>query len=74
MEHTCEDCGATFDVIEKLRKHKSAEHRDAAALVCKVCGKAYTYPSQLRDHVMKHEGTRPYICGECGMDFMKVES
>ena len=41
-------------------------------LSCSECDKKFDFPSQLRAHSMKHSGKRPYICAECGMDFMKV--
>ena len=43
-------------------------------VTCKTCGKVFVYPSQLKDHEIKHSGKRPFICGECGMDFMKVRA
>ena len=79
-EQVCEECGATCDGgADALRRHKLAEHRSTgtapeARLACKVCAKVYAYPSQLRDHAARHNGDRPYICGECGVDFMKVRS
>ena len=41
-------------------------------LSCSECDTKFDFPSQLRAHSMKHSGKRPYICAECGMDFMKV--
>ena len=49
-----------------------ATHEDREDLNCADCGRGFRYPSQLRDHMMCHSGTRPHICPECGMDFMKV--
>lgn len=41
-------------------------------LLCRYCDRRFRYPSQLKDHMQSHSGHRPYICTECGMDFMKV--
>ena len=84
---TCKLCDSTFDSCEGLRSHRLQAHRcrdqrvmvntsggavSAGSLTCNICSKVFTYPSQLRDHAMKHEGRRPFMCTECGMDFMKV--
>lgn len=41
-------------------------------LLCRFCDRRFRYPSQLKDHMQSHSGHRPYMCTECGMDFMKV--
>lgn len=67
----CADCGEEFSSMKLLRQHQlTHEHRED--LTCKVCEKVFRYPSQLRDHMASHGGARPFICTECGMDFMKV--
>lgn len=43
-------------------------------LQCRYCDRRFKYPSQLKDHMHTHNGHRPYMCTECGMDFMKVGS
>ncbi len=71
-ENTCEECTEGFENQKQLKNHQRTCHRNVADLTCKECGKVYMYPSQLRDHLIKHSSTRPYMCGECGMEFMKV--
>ena len=43
-------------------------------LMCRYCDRRFRYPSQLKDHMQTHNGQRPYMCTECGMDFMKVST
>ncbi|ELU00876.1 hypothetical protein CAPTEDRAFT_170403 [Capitella teleta] len=69
--NVCADCDESFSSLKKLRLHMQVAHKDQTSLTCPECGKSFTYPSQLKDHMLKHEGKRPYICSECGMDFVK---
>ena len=71
-DHKCELCPSTFDQPKKLQFHMRTCHKNPDELTCKECGKTYMYPSQLREHQVKHSGIRPYECDQCGMSFMKV--
>ena len=69
----CVDCGKEFSNQKELREHMDThDHGIRHDLTCQHCGRTFRFPSQLRDHMMTHAGARPYMCTECGMDFMKV--
>ena len=69
----CVDCGAEFSNLNELREHMTLhEHGNKVELTCQHCNKSFRFPSQLKDHMMTHAGSRPFMCTECGMDFMKV--
>lgn len=36
---------------------------------CRVCGRGFAYPSELRAHELKHEKGQENVCVECGLDF-----
>lgn len=67
----CGDCHAEFPTSEDLQNH-IAKKSHSQDLTCKYCDRVFRFPSLLRDHMATHEGIRPYICTECGMDFLKV--
>jgi uncharacterized Zn-finger protein len=59
-----------------LLKQHEVIHENADSInghTCSFCNRTFRYPSQLRDHIVTHSNSRPYICTECGMDFMKVK-
>ena len=69
----CVDCGMEFPNVKELREHMILhEHRNKVELTCQHCGRSFRFPSQLKDHMLTHAGARPFMCTECGMDFMKV--
>ena len=74
IDYSCDQCedSCKFDSAKKLKQHMISAHGDVSDLTCKQCGKVFPYPSQLRDHMAKHSGHRPFQCGECGTEFLKV--
>ena len=70
--NACGLCSDTFESRRRLKQHKETVHKDESDVTCGECARTFTYPSQLRDHMLKHGGKRAHMCTECGMDFMKV--
>ncbi|KAL4227353.1 hypothetical protein ACF0H5_012797 [Mactra antiquata] len=69
----CMECNEEFESWSLLQEHLiTNEH--CSNLQCKYCQKFFKFPSLLRDHILTHVGTRPFICTECGMDFVKVST
>ncbi|OXB72676.1 UNVERIFIED_CONTAM: hypothetical protein H355_012370 [Colinus virginianus] len=48
---------------------RRAEHSDIKPYNCRICGRGFAYPSELKAHESKHESGRENICVECGLDF-----
>ena len=70
MKLSCDECDLKFDSKEQLIIHVSIEHKNVYS--CQLCEQVFAYPSQLKHHQTKHNNNRPFICGECGVNFMKV--
>ena len=41
---------------------------------CDICGKEFTWPSQLKQHLLIHSGTKPYQCSICSKSFTQAGS
>jgi len=65
------DSDAELSTSDEPRR-RSTKKTQCQDLICKYCERSFKFPSLLRDHLATHEGARPWICTECGMDFLKV--
>ncbi|XP_076472495.1 uncharacterized protein LOC143301930 [Babylonia areolata] len=70
--HVCPTCGWRFFQTNTLRAHmdthKPKTHR-RYAFRCPHCPAAYNSQANYRDHLNKHSGERPHVCGQCGRGF-----
>ncbi|KAL7728397.1 hypothetical protein ACLKA6_005160 [Drosophila palustris] len=67
--YECEECDQKFHSRFFLKKHKRRIHGLADEHICHICGKNFTTGFNLRNHIVRHAGTRPHKCNLCSAAF-----
>merc|ERR1719509_759395 len=68
------DCGALFSTQKELWEHKAKGHQQIKArLECEVCQKSCTDNHALKNHMLRHNTEKNFIC-QCGKAFKKKDS
>ncbi|XP_063696374.1 zinc finger protein ZFMSA12A-like [Culicoides brevitarsis] len=77
----CPHCGKSFKGKKVLRHHISYYHKSSGypaanqnrSLHCSICGKAFTYANQVRNHEINTHGVgeAAFYCTTCGKGFAK---
>ena len=66
--HMCEQCGESFDNVNRLEKHVSYVHGDGVTShMCEKCGESFDTPMELKNHT--NEKHTKHICDKCGKEF-----
>ncbi|XP_045784140.1 zinc finger protein 26 [Maniola jurtina] len=76
--YTCDTCGQTFAVHDRLAKHVASRHRDRAvdvvrAYECEICRRRFARSDMLTRHARLHSGVKPYSCSACGQVFSRSD-
>nr|XP_020473047.1 zinc finger protein 708-like [Monopterus albus] len=68
-EGTVPDMETPSTTEEPALKQKSRQSK--CRHCCSVCGREFSRPSRLADHMFMHSGDKPYSCSVCGKRFTK---
>ncbi|KAJ6636060.1 Zinc finger protein [Pseudolycoriella hygida] len=61
----CPQCTLTFASKGNLTQHIKQIHLNIRKHICELCGKAFGHPHNLKSHMVKHSGEKPYQCPIC---------
>jgi len=67
--YSCRHCSERFTWHYQLKRHLLKSHNEGTWLTCHICQKKFSDSGDLKIHVRRHEGLKPYVCSDCPMCF-----
>ncbi|XP_066142112.1 oocyte zinc finger protein XlCOF6-like [Euwallacea fornicatus] len=72
----CTKCDKGCLTADNLKRHMRTHDDNYVRKVynCQICGKKFSYPSSLAEHMRFHTGEKPHLCSICGKGFRQSGS
>ena len=67
--YSCRHCSDRFTWRDQLEIHLLKSHNEGTWLACHICQKKFSESRQLKKHLRRHAGVKPYVCSECPKRF-----
>ena len=67
--YSCRHCSERFMWPIQLQTHMLKSHNDGTWFTCYICQQKFTQSGNLKVHIRRHEGVKPYVCNECPKSF-----
>jgi len=58
-------CSVCFTWCDQLKAHLLKSHNEGTWFTCHICEKKFSYSGSLKNHLIRHEGVKPYVCSDC---------
>jgi len=68
-ECSCRHCSESFRWHHQLKSHLLKSHNEGTWFTCHICQKKFSHKCDLKEHIRRHEGVKPYVCDECSKCF-----
>ena len=72
LTHSLRHCSQRFTQLIQLKTHMLKSHNEGTWLTCYICQKKFSYSGNLKNHLLRHEGVKPYVCSQCAKCFCTV--
>lgn len=70
--YKCSYCPSAFKLPNALKYHETSIHLGVKNHECKICGKKLADSVNLRAHLRRHTGEKPFICDICPEAFYEA--
>jgi len=67
--YSCRHCSDHFRRLDQLKRHMVKSHNIGTWLICDICQKKFCHSGNLKSHLLRHAGVKPYVCSECPKSF-----
>lgn len=70
VSFVCPDCNRTFLSKAGMTLHYHTMHLKDTVCICKECGKQFSHPNVLKQHMVRHAKAKNHFCGHCDSKFL----
>lgn len=70
--YKCSYCTSAFKLPNALKYHENSIHLGVKKHQCKICGKKLADSVNLRAHIRRHTGEKPFVCDMCPEAFFEA--
>ena len=70
--YSCRHCSQCFTHHIQLNTHLLKSHNEGTWLTCNICEKKFSSGGQFKQHLVRHEGVKPFVCSQCAKCFCTV--
>lgn len=73
-EHACHLCPSVFNSFNQRTRHIQYVHLKVKPFQCPVCPYRSSTAALMRNHAVKHDGTRKFQCDVCSRSYARIKT